>query len=89
MPFGRGFLLNYKNSSKIVSVKNVFRDVSQSRNAGGWSCWCCCICSALTVNGWGQDPDLEVHCSYNLLSNCSYNPSIFRVTVVMGLIIRL
>ena len=32
---------------------------------------------------------LEVHCTYNLLSNCSYNPIISRVTVVMGLIIRL
>ena len=29
---------------------------------------------------------LEVHCTYNLLSNCSYNPTVSRVTVVMGLI---
>ena len=32
---------------------------------------------------------LEVHCTYNLLSNCSYNLIISRVTVDMGLIIRL
>ena len=32
---------------------------------------------------------LEVHCIYNLLSNCSYTPIISRVTVVMGLIFRL
>ena len=32
---------------------------------------------------------LEVHCTYNLVSNCSYNPNISRVTVVMGLIFRL
>ena len=32
---------------------------------------------------------LEVHGTYNLLSNCSYNPIIFRVTVVMGLIVGL
>ena len=32
---------------------------------------------------------LEVHCTYNLLSNYSYNPIISRVTVVMGLIFRL
>ena len=32
---------------------------------------------------------LEVHCTYNLLSNCNYNPIISRVTVVMGLILRL
>ena len=31
---------------------------------------------------------LEVHCTYNLLSNCSYNPIISRVTIVMGLIFR-
>ena len=31
---------------------------------------------------------LEVHCTYNLLSNCSYN-QISRVTVVMGFIIGL
>ena len=32
---------------------------------------------------------LEVRFTYNLLNNCSYNPIIFRVTVVMGFIIRL
>ena len=32
---------------------------------------------------------LEVHGTYNLLSNCSYNPTISRVTVVMGLIFGL
>ena len=32
---------------------------------------------------------LEVHYTYNLLSNCSYNPSISRVTVVMELVFRL
>ena len=32
---------------------------------------------------------LEVHGTYNLLSNCSYNPIISRVTVVMGLIFGL
>ena len=32
---------------------------------------------------------LEVHCTYNLLSNCSYNPSISRATVVMGFTIGL
>ena len=32
---------------------------------------------------------LEVHCTYNLLGNCSYNPSISRVTVVMELLLRL
>ena len=26
---------------------------------------------------------LEVHGTYNLLSNCSYNPIIYRVTVIM------
>ena len=31
----------------------------------------------------------EVHCTYNLLSNCSYNPIISWVTVVMGLITKL
>ena len=29
---------------------------------------------------------LEVPCTYNLRSNCSYNPIISRVTVVMGFI---
>ena len=33
------------------------------------------------------EPYLEVHYTYNLLSNCSYNPIISRVTVVMGFII--
>ena len=32
---------------------------------------------------------LEVHCTYNLLSSCSYNQIISRVTVVMGFIIGL
>ena len=32
---------------------------------------------------------LEVHCTYNLPRNCSYIPIISRVTVDMGLIIRL
>ena len=32
---------------------------------------------------------LEVRFTYNLLNNCSYNPIIPRVTVVMGLIIEL
>ena len=32
---------------------------------------------------------LEVHCTYNLLSNCSYNPIISRVTRIVGLIFRL
>ena len=32
--------------------------------------------------------NLEVRCAYNLLSNCTYNPIISRVTVVMGLVIR-
>ena len=32
---------------------------------------------------------LEVHCTSILLTNCSYNPIISRVTVVMGLIFRL
>ena len=32
---------------------------------------------------------LDVRCTYNLLSNCSYNPVISRVTVVMGSIIGL
>ena len=32
---------------------------------------------------------LEVRSTYNLLSNCSYNPIISRVTVVMGFIIGL
>ena len=32
---------------------------------------------------------LEVHCTYNLLRNCSYNPSISRVAILMGLIFRL
>ena len=32
---------------------------------------------------------LEVHCTYNLLSNCSYNLIISRVTIIMGLIFRL
>ena len=32
---------------------------------------------------------LEVHCTYNLLSNCSYNPIISRLAIVMGLMFRL
>ena len=36
-----------------------------------------------------DDDYLEVHGTYNLLSNCSYNPIISRVTVVMGLIFGL
>ena len=32
---------------------------------------------------------LEIHRTYNLLSNCSYNPIISRVIVVMGLILGL
>ena len=32
---------------------------------------------------------LEVHCTYNLLNNCSYNPIISRVTIIMGRIFRL
>ena len=32
---------------------------------------------------------LEVHGTYNLLSNCSYNPIISSVTVIMGHIFRL
>ena len=31
---------------------------------------------------------LEVHCTYNLLSNCSYNLIMPRETVVLGLIFR-
>ena len=30
-----------------------------------------------------------VRCTYNLLSNCSYNPIISRVTVVIGFILSL
>ena len=36
-----------------------------------------------------RDESLEVHRKYNLLSNCSYNPIISRVTIIMGLIFRL
>ena len=32
---------------------------------------------------------LEVRCTYNLLSNCSYNPNISRAPVVMRPIIGL
>ena len=32
---------------------------------------------------------LEVRCTSNLLSNCSYKPSIFRVTVAIGFIVGL
>ena len=32
---------------------------------------------------------LEVHGTYNLISNCSYNPNISRVTVLMELILGL
>ena len=32
---------------------------------------------------------LEVHGTYNLLSNCSYNTILSRVTVVMGLVFGL
>ena len=32
---------------------------------------------------------LEVPCTYNLLSNCSYNSSTSRVTVVMGFMLGL
>ena len=38
---------------------------------------------------WLKGLYLEVHGTYNLLSNCSYNPIISRVTVVMGLIFGL
>ena len=31
-------------------------------------------------------PYSEVHCTYNLLSNCSYSPAISRVTVVVEVI---
>ena len=34
-------------------------------------------------------PYLEVHCTYNLLSNCSYNQILSRVTVVIGFILGL
>ena len=34
-------------------------------------------------------PHLEVRCTYNLLSSCSYNPIISRVTVAMGFILGL
>ena len=39
---------------------------------------------------WGRHESfadyLEVHGTYNLLNNCSYNPTISRVIIVMGLI---
>ena len=35
---------------------------------------------------WDYVGLLQVHGTYNLLSNCSYNPIISRVTVVAGLI---
>ena len=41
------------------------------------------------MKGFGSRVYLEVHGTYNLLSNCSYNPFISRVTVVMGLILGL
>ena len=34
----------------------------------------------------GPKPYLEVHGTNNLVSNCSYNPIIYRVAVVMRLI---
>ena len=33
----------------------------------------------LRILGWGY---LEVHCTYNLLSNCSYNPIVNPITTV-------
>ena len=44
------------------------------------------ICGTAFGVGGGY---LEVHCTYNLLSNCSYSPIISRVTVVIGLVFRL
>ena len=41
------------------------------------------------VYGLGFRDYLEVQGTYNLLSNCSYNPIISRVTVVMGLVFGL
>ena len=38
---------------------------------------------------WDSMGLLGVHCTYNLLSNSSYEPSISRLTVVMGLIFRI
>ena len=37
---------------------------------------------------WDYMGLLEVHGTCNLLSTCSYNPTISRGTVVMGLIFR-
>ena len=46
--------------------------------------------TSLHLGFWGfLTVYLEVRFTYNLLNNCSYNPIIFRVTVVMGFIIRL
>ena len=42
----------------------------------------------LKMKGLGFSVYLEVHRTYNLLSNCSYNPIISRVAVVMELIFR-
>ena len=38
---------------------------------------------------WDYMGLLEVHGTYNLLRNCSYNPNISRVAVIMELIFRL
>ena len=36
----------------------------------------------LRVYGIGLRAYLEVHCTYNLLSNCSYNPIVSPITTV-------
>ena len=38
---------------------------------------------------WDYVGLLEVHSTHNLLSNCSYYPSISRATIVMELVFRL
>ena len=37
---------------------------------------------AYSLKGLGFRAYLEVHCTYNLLSNCSYNPIVNPITTV-------
>ena len=43
------------------------------------------VCGNPKGGTWGLELYLEVRCTYNLLSNCSSNPVIPRLSVVMGL----
>ena len=41
-----------------------------------------CLSSSWVADDYVSGAYLEVHCTYNLLSNCSYNPIVNPITTV-------